>query len=307
MPKPTCGDCLYFTDGKCSDGGRFFNLSHHRHAGQPRHPNALACKHFCRLGLPECFHVGGIDPRSAAQQYEHATLDELLSALFSTPPDDPETVIERMEAEPYTLEQARAIKTILGELANGDKRIAEVAFKSIREAAEKARWSLQWEYKAGLPKRPYQLMTELARIGERGKLSKKADGVLLNAFLYGAVSASVIEIDCEEYDKAESFNRLRQLSPDDLRRAASAACDAQGMLRGKAGHPESSTVREFIRAVAHEYVTLSGKPGVAWSRNLDNDPSGPLIKLAGLCLEPVHPLKPEGIVPHLRAIRKMQR
>jgi hypothetical protein len=305
MFKPTCGDCLYFDNGKCSDGGRFFDLSHHLHAGQPRRPDAPACKHFHRLGLPACFHVGGIDPRDTDEPEQSS------SGLFSTPPDDPETVMERLASEPYTLEQARGIKAVLDRLAKGNQQVAGGAFERIREAANGARLQLRFDYSPG-PKPPrYKLMRELQRVMQRGRLTDEPNPTLVMALAYGAVAAGLLDFSNADNewtangvdDCSNELAQLCQLTHEQIREAAAVARNEPSMLRGERGRPRSSALRGFIAAVVQVHAEVSGKPGAPFSRDIDGRPAGPLIDLLELSLRPVHPLTSEGIVTHIKDLR----
>jgi hypothetical protein len=241
--------------------------------------------------LPAFFYVGGIRPA----EEQGADLGAL---LFPPDPADPEEWQEHVDAEPFTLDQANEIRALLGKAAKrtgAPEEEVSAAWSRIREAAEKARFNLLDEYKttrlravykAGQPK--YKLKTELTRIGIRGRLSKKPNPHLLNALMYGAQRAGVLDApdDSVPWDAAEL---LRSLSPAQLRLAAAAARDPEGGLHGVEGHPENAAVKVYIRKIVLEYQLLTGVEGVPCSRDKCGDPAGPLIALVRACLAPVAP------------------
>lgn len=185
------------------------------------------------------------------------------------------------------------------------------SFAHIQKAADKARLWLQNDYYPGLTPRAYQLMTELARVRDRARLSQSPNGHLINALLYGAQAAGVLDIQTDgELDEdptdypTKGLALLRTLAPGELRRAADAARDPAGMLSGEAGRPESGAVQNYILAVVGEHSQLSGKPGARISRTTYGSPSGPLLGFVRACLAVVAPeLGDEAIIKRLKSVK----
>ena len=304
MAKPTCGDCLYWIDGRC----RCDFTQDHPHAGERRFRSTLACPSFYRRGLPAHWFVGGIIPEPDDGT---TTLEQLLEGVA---PPDTAVIQETLEAEPYTLEQARAIRAMLSEAGKGTHATPEAVesvFRSIQEAAGTARLQLKANDQFGIDRPPYQLMTELSRVGKRGHLTDKPSEHVINALLFGAVAAGVLSAEeTEALDEdmigysVRGLALLRALTPDELGRAADAARDPGGMLCGTPGAPEGSVVRTYVRIVVERYRHLSGRTGAPFTRGRGGRPSGPLIRLVEACLLPLAPLSREGIAHHLKAIRR---
>lgn len=348
MAKPTCGDCVYLVDGKCSDGGRWFDYSVRRYAGQSRRSDAPACAHYLALRDPAFFYIGGIDssdPRNSqrlmwecyfsaltAEHIEDSDLSALMDLAAWTGPDAPEGALDALDAKPFLPRQAHTIRTLLAKIAEATSAPQEVvdrAFRAIQAAADIARTTLRVDYetdkKDRMPCPPFELMKELARVRDRGRLSDDPNPRLLFPLLAGAHTAGVLDLSTVEVLNEgiidpertghEIFMLLRSLSDEEVRRAADAAHSMQGILTEARGRPKSTTVvQDYIGAIVEQYRILSGKSGSPVSHikreHPDGDgkreiPGGPLVELILLCLAPVQPDRSrETVAADLKRLRR---
>lgn len=279
MAEPTCDGCLCWIEGRCSDGGRWFDFSKRRHAGQLRLPESPACAHYQALRLPPFFFDGGIDPEGK--------------------PD-----VERATAEsmPFLPSQADAIQALLakaGTRTAASEAAVHLAWSQIRDAADLAQFRLRSEYSDAPPK-PYQLMTELARTAKRGVLSGAPNPILLSALAYGALRIGLT--DAAPTDLAF----LRSLSADDLRRVVEAARsdDAKNILR--MSESSLTDVRMgLLRVVVEQFNALSGRSGTPFARDAFGRVHGDLIDLCLVALSPLEPgFNRESLARNLKAIRR---
>lgn len=87
MAKPECGNCFYWVDGLCSDGGRWFDLSDHPYAGQPRCQDDEVCPYYRARRSPAYFFIGGIHPADPRPGDDCANLQDLLELLPDASPE----------------------------------------------------------------------------------------------------------------------------------------------------------------------------------------------------------------------------
>ncbi|SDX63978.1 hypothetical protein [Thiocapsa roseopersicina] len=279
MAEPTCDGCLYWIEGRCSDGGRWFDFSKRRHAGKLRLPESPACAHYQARRLPPFFFDGGIDPEDKPD-VERATADSM----------------------PFLPSQAEAIQALLakaGTRTAASEAALHRAWRVIRDAACLTQFRLRSEYSNSPPK-PYQLMTELARTTKRGVLSGDPNPILLSALAYGALRIGLT--DAAPTDHAF----LRSLSADDLRRVVEAARsdDATNILRMSESSLTDARMY-LLRIVVKQFNALSGRRGTPFARDAFGRVHGDLIDLCLVALAPIEPgFNRESLARDLKAIRR---
>ena len=183
MPDPTCGRCFFWLDGTCNSDGRF-DLS-----GPRRSPDSTLCKNYCSRRLDDRIYTSKDQPK-------------VFDILFAT--GDEVSPEEYLTADPFSPEQAREIRSLLACVAmctGASQAAVAESFERIRKAADTARFRRNCARAHGLPKpKKYQLHTELKRVGERGRLTRKPHRHVVNALLYGVHADGFLDVPDDAID-----------------------------------------------------------------------------------------------------------
>jgi hypothetical protein len=256
------------------------------------------------LRLPAFFFVGGIDPNNPDNA--KAMKAEFVESLNQT---DGNHVIDSFAVRPFLPSQATQIRDLLTASAK-DRAVSQQAidesFERIRLAAQSAQDRLQQDYEDWGPPR-FQLMTELKRVANRGRLSKSPDPSVVDALLYGVTAADILDVPvvARAFDgSAHPLEPLvRGLTASQLRQAAETARSREQMLYGIPGQPAQLIREAYIADVVREFCTLTEKKGAPFYR-VGSIPSGALIVLLAECLRPIDPeISREAIANCLRKLR----